>query len=142
MRENYHIAESEVGFLTIRREIEKFRVEYGVDLEFLRGAELTRVEDEIAKRMIFSIECKIALKKFASKTVRFPATWWDAFKHRFFPSRMLKKWPVKWDEVTLEASAYHPDVAIPNKQTFVEIMHASRKAIYQDWPDSTYSESR
>lgn len=141
-RNSYHVAAAEVGIRRIRFEVERYMQMYQIDLKCVRPDQLEVTVDRVAEEMILKLQTKIASKKFASKTVRFPSTWWDAFKHRFFTPRMLKKWPVKWDEVTLEASAYHPDIAIPDHQTFVEIMHASRSGIYQDWPDSTYSESR
>ena len=32
---------------------------------------------------------------------RWPETWWDAVKARWFSRRMLKRWPVKWHEINI-----------------------------------------
>lgn len=101
------------------------------DLECMNSAQLNSFYDEAARKMVAELSFKIATKKFEAKTVRFPADWWEAFKNRWFTPRMLKRWPVKFSEVTLEANAYHPSVAIPDHATFVEIMMRSKERFYE-----------
>jgi hypothetical protein len=46
----------------------------------------------------------------AEQTVTYPATWWDAFKTRFFPAWALKRWPAQHASVTVQAHALFPEL--------------------------------
>ena len=115
----------------IRREILTFESRYQIDLRGLRDSvEATRIMDEAARVMTLQLCAKVASKKYAVKTVRWPLDWWQAFKLQFFSGRMLKRWPVIYEEVTLEANAYHPDVEIPNHSTYVDIINRAKYGSY------------
>jgi len=42
--------------------------------------------------------------------IRYPADWWEAFKERWFPRWLLKRYPVKYHEETVEAREIYPTV--------------------------------
>lgn len=90
-----------------------------------RNFDVSEIRDEAARCLILQMEAKVASRKYAVKTVRYPATWLEAFKERFLPDQWKHLWPVKYEEVTLEANAYYPEIEIHGKSTFVEICHAS-----------------
>jgi hypothetical protein len=125
--DSYHVASSEVTIKTLTREIKQMILRH--EMEYPNGYRIDPEVffEEMTRRMVVSLRARIAAKKFETKTVRFPATWWDAFKLRFFPANAIKRWPVNFEEVTLEAWAYHPDISIPDHQTFVEIVVNSRE---------------
>jgi hypothetical protein len=103
----------------IRLHVEHFRAAHAIDLRnFELDADIVR---EFAERLVLQLSTKVASKKYAAKTVSYPATWWDFFKHRWFPARWLQRWPVKFATVTLEASAYYPDIDIPGHAAYVDI---------------------
>jgi hypothetical protein len=100
--------------------------EYGPDirtLEFSRLGFATNYElaDVVLARgelSTFRDEMRaITIARFISflyaRTVeRWPATWWDAFKERWFPAWAKKRWPVEWTTLkqlvpTLEAPTGH-----------------------------------
>jgi len=39
---------------------------------------------------------------------RWPATWWDAIKDRWFPGWAKHRWPVKWEIVDINEHIYGP----------------------------------
>ena len=45
-------------------------------------------------------------------TAKYPADWKEAVKERFFPPFLLKRYPVKYTTLKLEAVAYYPKVAM------------------------------
>lgn len=111
----------------VQLEVRKFVCERRFDDEaFYGNLDVTRLQDEACRQMILRVLLKVASKKLDVKTVRFPATWWDAFKRHWFPAKWLIKYPVKYTEVTMEASAYHPDIAIPDHASFVDIVVRSK----------------
>jgi hypothetical protein len=45
-----------------------------------------------------------------TETVSYPATWWEHFKHRWFPRWALKRWPVQLRTVKVDAFALFPEL--------------------------------
>lgn len=120
------VISSEITTIDIRRKVLQICAQHAVDLPFLSKAEMTRFEQQIAGKMIYELRAKIATKKFAAKTIRFPKDWVESLKERFLPQWARVKWPVVWQEITVEADAYHPDFAIPDKATFVNMISTSK----------------
>ena len=42
------------------------------------------------------------IKRYA----KWPKTWWDAFKDRWFPVWAKKRWPVEWSELRVDEPVY------------------------------------
>ena len=123
------IATDEITTSHITLAVERLRAEYSMDLYGTHchsgNFDAREIRDEVARRLILQLEAKVASKKYAVKTVRYPASWLEAFKERFMPDQWQHLWPVKYEEITLEASAYYPEIEIPGKNAFVEIRHAA-----------------
>jgi hypothetical protein len=126
-----HIVTGEILHEHVVREIKQLEMRYTAEYPGLYRCEPSLMVEEMTRRMVASIRLKVAAKKYEVKTVRFPATWWDAFRLRFFPAKWLKRWPVTFEEVSLEAWAYHPDIHISNHQTYVEIAVAAESNKYR-----------
>lgn len=112
----------------VRLEVARYAARTDIPENNLRIEQYT---EEATRTMIMEFHAKVASKKYAVKTVSYPATWWDAFKKRFYPARWLKRWPVVFEEVTMEASAYYPDIEIPGHAAFVDIAHKARRRTYE-----------
>jgi hypothetical protein len=116
----------------VQREVQLFCMEQRVSHhEIGMGLELRQFEDLAAQQMVRQLIAKVASKKYDVKTVKFPNGPWQFIKFNLIGSRwyglsvvrkFLQRYPVKYVEVTMEANAYHPDVAIPDRATFVEII--------------------
>lgn len=144
----YHLTEDDISIKRITRNVETFKHRMAIDrYDFdhrsptFHGLKWETFYDEIGQRMILELQAKIASKKFAVKTVRFPDGWWQAIRHAVSQSSWMMyqcvrahftKHPVRYVEVTMEANAYHPDVAIPDHDTFVDIaMHVRASGRYE-----------
>lgn len=112
--------------LTIERvalEVKKFAMRQQFDpTAMIRNTDVRWFHEGAARRMVSQIITRVASKKYETKTVSFPADWWQAVKRRFGPRWFLKRYPVVMTDVTMEASAYYPEVEIPDHAAFVEIM--------------------
>lgn len=58
--------------------------------------------------------------------VSYPATWWQAFKQRFFPRWAIKRWPVqltvvKRPDVVVEAEALFPELVPMKGQSYCAV---------------------
>ena len=128
------IATGEITTQHITLAVERLRAQYVMDLYGMHchpgNFNAREIRDEVARKLILQLEAKVASKKYAVKAVRYPATWLEAFKERFIPDQWQHLWPVKYEEVTLEASAYYPEIEIPGREAFVEIRHAAMMRQY------------
>ena len=55
-----------------------------------------------------------------SVTVHYPEDWWQAFKARWFPRWMLRRWPAKWVRISIDKYAVYPEFK-PPKAKFLKL---------------------
>jgi len=71
----------------------------------LNGINWDLLERE-AGRLLLRLDAYVWSQKLQDETVtlsvNFPATWWEAFKKRFFPAWALRRWPVQMATVEQE----------------------------------------
>lgn len=123
----------------IQREIKRFEVCERIN-PTAYGLSLERVEDAVGRDLVLRLKAKIASKKFDYKKVSFPNGPWQWIKWMAKGSEVfggwklvrwyLNKYPVKMIDIEMEANAYHPDIAIPDHATYVEVL---MKESYREW---------
>ncbi len=132
---------SSIAVERVQRDVTRCCARYAIDLTALSRADVKAVYDEVARRLILQLQAKVASKKYEVKTVRFPASAWDAVKDEiaswcrrkgFHRAATFFRERVTHTEVTMEANAYHPSIAIPDHETFVEIMIIARNRAFRD----------
>ena len=72
---------------------------------------------------------------------RWPATWWDAVKARWFPAWMERKWPVMWDGIDLK-QAFEARLEVGQKYVYFvrttggDVVHLQEdeQAAWLRWP--------
>lgn len=90
------------------------------------------VYGEMAHRLCLDVFGRPSKQIVRFEPVSYPATWWQAFKQRFFPRWALKRWPVQLTTVTrpdvvVEAEALFPElVPFKNQKNVVVYFYASR----------------
>lgn len=99
------------------------------------GLSMDRVMDAAGERLVLELQAKIASRKFDYKKVSFPDGAWQACKYALKNGNLggiklvrwfIKKYPVRMVEVEMQASAYYPEIAIPDHAAFVEICMMER----------------
>jgi hypothetical protein len=133
-----HMVTTELTMRRIQLQVAKFATQYRCDPHsFMRSIDHHAMEDAISGNMVQTLVAKVAMKKLDVKTVKFPHGPWQFLKFELIGSKLyalspvrwfLKKYPVRYIEITMEANAYHPDIAIPDHATFVEIYTQARYA--------------
>lgn len=120
--QNYDIIAGELTTKRIQLEIQRIAFELRFDPRGLsRNTEIEFAREEMSRQLVARMVSQVAARKYDVKTVRFPKDWWQAFKKQFFPMWALVRWPVQYEEITMEANAYYPEIEIPDKQAFVEV---------------------
>jgi hypothetical protein len=67
-------------------------------------------------RMAVRLEKYVMSERLADEAVRWPATWWDAFKERWAPRWWLRRWPAKYDHADFTVYRGYPDVSLPKER--------------------------
>lgn len=138
---NYEILEMDLPIKRVQLEIQKFCAMAEFDASaIIKSVEMRRFQEYTAQKMVYQLMARVASKKYAVKTVRFPDGPWQFVKFNLIGSKLyaiksvrwfLKRFPIRYNDVTLEASAYYPEIEIPDKAAFVEIVMRARNSYYE-----------
>lgn len=79
--------------------------------------------DHLTQHLVITMENHIASETLVDREVRWPKTWWDHFKLRFFSVRMLKRWPVEWASSRLEAKALYPSITTTENRVITQVLN-------------------
>jgi hypothetical protein len=52
-------------------------------------------------------------------SIKYPTTWVDAFKERYFRGRLLERFPVAYTKRTMTKRIIYPDMIIPDQKCIV-----------------------
>lgn len=81
--------------------------------------------NEVLNAMVLKLHAYLASERLQHIIVRYPKDWWQAFKERWFPRWLLKRFPVKYHEEYYEARVFYPYVSLPNERHYVRIIRCS-----------------
>lgn len=79
----------------------------------LQNLQVHEIRSMMADQIIRTIAWEVAGLKEVVVDVRFPVTWWDAFKDRWFPKFMLKRWPAQFREIHVDKMTAFPAISLP-----------------------------
>ena len=81
------------------------------------------VYDQVRDRTILAIRAYVLSDNFQTYERRYPRDWWEAFKERWFPKVLLKKWPVIYRNIEVSIDALYPEYkpVIPKEKYFFHL---------------------
>jgi len=132
--DSFETLKAEMPIRRIQLNVQQFTAQQGIN-ETAFGLSMERMYDAVGENLVMQLKARIASKKFDYKKVSFPdgavqackfALKKSAFGGTRFVRWLLKRYPVRMVEIEMEANAYHPDIAIPDHATFVEICMMER----------------
>lgn len=94
----------------------------------LSNLELEHYFNEVLDAMVLRLNAYLASEKLQHIVVRYPKDWWQAFKERFFPKWLLRRFPVQYHEEHYEVRAFYPYVSLPNERHYVRIVRLEKEA--------------
>jgi len=77
--------------------------------------------DYESKHINFIFRTKILTHNVETITCKWPTTWWDAVKERWFPNWLQEIFPVLYTKKTLKADIFFPYIRIPWGKTVHQI---------------------
>jgi hypothetical protein len=116
-----HFSDTQFNVERVMLEKFKFAVNHYMDESFMIDIEVEQRMDMIARRVAYQFRTEIAGQKL--KDFYYPANWKEAFKDRWFPKWLKKKFPVKF--TYLEVKALYPQLHLP-KEEYAPVFHVYR----------------
>lgn len=72
--------------------------------QFMEDPQFRTEDSNVVENMLVgSVESYIARRLLERVEVQWPADWWQHFKERWSPEWALRRWPVRYEQRTLEA---------------------------------------
>jgi hypothetical protein len=91
-----------------------------IDQNYLSSEYLTEVYlSDHLDGLVVTLQNHTAAQILVDREIRYPRTWWDAFKLAYFPQSLLKLFPVQYHREALVARALYPDVALGDRPHFI-----------------------
>lgn len=87
----------------------------------LENFHITEVADWINNRFTYQLHGYLLGEHLRKEQVTWPADWWEAFKGRWFPTFLLKRWPVKYVGYVFDVKALYPKLnfSLPQEEKYV-----------------------
>lgn len=97
--------------VTLKRLVlgQRFELQYPFAMQLDVSAALS----PITRAVMVEFRQHVAGQVLFDREVRYPADWWQAFKGRWFPRWLLRRFPVRETVVRMEAKALYPQIAWP-----------------------------
>lgn len=110
----------------------RFACHYGVrreEMKFLDQAQLSQRNDMMLDMMVFQLSAEVLGIQREERSFSYPATWWDAFKLRWFPDFLRRHYPARLTVVRF-ADVYdlYPSLDIPGHKPVLYIPEPVRDA--------------
>lgn len=77
--------------------------------------------DHIGSDLVLTLTRRRATQDLGQVSFQVPATWFQHFKESHFPKFLLKKFPVKYTKLSVNASAFYDRISIPDETTEVKL---------------------
>ncbi len=70
----------------------------------IRRAGITEIIDQSMRELVYQLDTYVhgMVKERIVVHRKWPKTWWDAFKARWFPHWAKRRWPVEWERVDID----------------------------------------
>ena len=88
-------------------------------------------DDFICNRLTLIIRGYIWGESGKTQTIRYPATWWDAVKERWFPIWLLSRYPATYREHEISLKTLYPNfkISMPRETHVLKYMVHDRLAM-------------
>jgi len=108
--------------------LEKFKLACHMTVSNVFIEELTvKVAEEfLEERMVYMFKSILLGENLGEVIIQHPATWWDAFKERWFPELFLRKWPVKYTKYHANQRVMYPQLQVPSLKSEAQIFSLTR----------------
>ena len=76
----------------------------------LHNFDVSVIVDRLAEQIEFRVQHELYAEKHPQRRIIYPRDWWQAFKKRWFPGWLLKRFPVVYTEYVISVATLYPDI--------------------------------
>lgn len=85
--------------------------------------------DFTGKNMVLELTRLRPAQDLGTISFQVPSNWFEHFKERFYPKSLLKRFPVKYTELKVGASAFYDRVEIPREVTQIKLFKFDKDSL-------------
>lgn len=74
--------------------------------------------DIMVDQIILSFQIALAGETLLKQEWRYPASWWQHLKERWFPRWAKRRWPVQYETIRIDAKAVYPKISMPPSEPY------------------------
>lgn len=78
--------------------------------------------DRLMRAMVVNIRAEIYGKQLRHEEIKYPLTWWDALKERWYPKWLLRKYPAKYKTIVLDIKELYPEISAPDRNPIIHLL--------------------
>ena len=97
------------------------KLTFGMEI-YIAVEEMQRFPEHIGYRIRGYVWSQDAGRK---EHFQYPADWWQAFKERWFPEWLLKKYPVRYTHKEFLVKATYPDLVVQNHNPVLRLIETT-----------------
>ena len=109
----------EFVYQTIELELQKVSIVKYLPEEFaIHNLKLSTRRDEWLRALVVKLEGYVLSENLERYEFEYPRDWWEAFKERWFPAWLLKRYPVLYTKEVVDLQVLYPKlkVSLPEQQ--------------------------
>jgi hypothetical protein len=77
--------------------------------------------DHLSRSMVVRLKAAIYGETVPEVDVKFPVTWWDAVKDRWFPEWSRRWFPIEYRRVTVDKHTLFPSIEVPGYEARISV---------------------
>lgn len=114
---------------SVQRMIDEAVIYQGIDFDW--------IADREAHALVYTLRAGVLGQNLEPIVIEHPADWWQALKERWLPGWGLRRWPVRYKRIKIEAQVLYPRIEriIPDQQSTLLYSVASTKVIARPYND-------
>lgn len=99
----------------MEKDLERFKISFMQAIEAKNILAQVKIEvrqgliDIMAGQVVFAIHGYIWAENLDTATIQYPLDWWQAFKERWFPGWLIKRYPVKYRIHIFDMKVLYPN---------------------------------
>lgn len=96
----------------VHKVLEQYQInQYKPVNEYIHNFQFNVTRDILLDDFIAQINCILYGETIFRKMVTYPLNWKEAFKERWFPKWILKRYPVQYKEIELSIAEVYPNIS-------------------------------
>ena len=105
----------------------RFAMAAHLSLDLLASTEADVFLDQYSASVVVRLQASVLGETVPEVDVKFPVTWWDAVKDRWFPKWSLRWFPVEYRRITIDKHTLFPSIEVPGHEARIAVTNRDHR---------------